>query len=132
MSEERLIIQKRPQHYKHRLVAAVAVCGLAVVGVWGLQMKMTFGKYAAQRQEAQVDDALEQAHRQLDQSSSANTVQDGVDEIKGMIEAAVREQAAKNQAVEQVTDEMKTQLEAGATAETTPAPEVAGETTEAN
>lgn len=132
MSEERLIIPKRPQHHKHRFVAAVAVCGLAVLGVWGWQMKMTFDRYAADRAALgeQREQALTEVGERLDLDENAAAVKEGVDEIQALIEQIAREEMAK----EQVLDEVKQEM-----GEMTTTPEaadqqgvVAGETTEAN
>jgi uncharacterized iron-regulated membrane protein len=129
MSEQRLILPKRPHHHKHRLAAALAVCGLAVAGVWGVQMKMTFDRFSDGDKTVNID-ALTQAKSNLRLNESASAVQEGVDVIRDMVEQAAAEQAAKDAVLDQVGAGMKAEIEAGASAGTLPTPAVAGETSE--
>lgn len=108
MSEERLVIPRKPRHHRYRFVAALALCGLAVAGVWGAQMKMTFDRYAAERAAQSKDgtQALSEVGERLQLDESAAEIQASVDEIQGMIEDIARQEMAK----EQVLDAVKSQI----------------------
>jgi|GEM_PF-3363068 len=132
MSEQRLILPKRPKHHQHRLLAALAIGGLLVVGVWGIQMKMTFDRYAVERQNADADNAFTQAQESLRGQEQALEIRDSVDALQELVANMARRETAKNEVLDQVTEGMKAEMETGASAGTNPTPAVAGDTTEAN
>jgi IS1 family transposase len=132
MSEQRLILPKKPQHHKHRLLASIALGSLAIAGVWGFQMKVTFERFAAERAEADVTDAFAEARENLNAQSKTSTIEENVSILRGFIEDMTRQEVAKEEMLDQVTEELKEDIEVGASANTTLDPAVAGETTEAN
>ncbi|MEK7183244.1 MAG: hypothetical protein AAB776_01275 [Patescibacteria group bacterium] len=122
MSEQRLILPKRPRHHQHRLLAALALGGLVVAGVWGLQMKMTFDRFATERQAADTDNAFTQARDSLRNQEEAAEIRESMSALQELVSDMTREQVAKDEILDQVTEGMKEEMEG----------EVAGETIEAN
>lgn len=122
MPEQRMILQKRPQHHKHRLMAAVILSGLGVASIWAWQMKTTFKTFAAEREAAHLDDAFTQAKENVESSRDAAEIQDSVNVLQGLMSDLLREEAVKEEVLDQVAEDMKAEMDGA----------VAGEATEIN
>ena len=121
MSEQRLIIPRKPHHHRRRFMTGVTVAVIAVVGVWGLQMKMTFDRYAAERNAQATHDAFAQLKEGITPQETANNLEDEMSGLKDFINTIVLQQQAQTELEAKVTEGLQTQIQAGT---------VAGETTE--
>jgi hypothetical protein len=129
---ERLIIPHKPPHHRHRAWAAIALSVLVVAGIWGWQMRMTFAKYALDRE----DQALQATKETFTEAAAAarDAQQEGAAALSDLVRQTIAEEQAKQEVLEQVGAGMVDQL-----APPVAAPEaaaeagaVAGETSEVN
>ncbi|MFZ2681803.1 MAG: hypothetical protein WAZ14_01790 [Patescibacteria group bacterium] len=121
MSDDRLILKRPPAHHKHKLLVAVAVLGLGVVGIWGFQMKTTYSRFTDLKAEQRTADAMETARENLEgNGDAAGAIQETVAELRAMLVAESEKEAAKQEVLDVVSESFKTEMSG----------EVAGETTE--
>ncbi len=127
MSDDRLILPRRPQQHKRRFIAAMVVCGLIVTGVWGWQMKMTYERYTAARAAAVDSQALTPVGESLNLNAEADSIKTSVNELKVLMEAMARQEVAKEQLRQEVAEGL--QAEINGNAEATPAVDETAATT---
>jgi hypothetical protein len=101
---ERLVIPHKPPHHRHRAWAAIALSVFVIAGVWGWQMRMTFAKYALDREDKVLADTKEQFQEAAAVTREAQ--QDGAAVLSDMLRQALAEQQAKDELLEAVGAEM--------------------------
>lgn len=131
MSEQRLIIKAHQPHKRRRFMVAVAVSLLVVLGVWGVQLNLTFARYKVNRQEHnELQAAAESIQAATQLPPEASPAQASLTKLQLLIEQAVAQEEAKDQVLEKVTEDLQAQM-VQPQAESAPVtPVVAGEETE--
>lgn len=90
---DRLIIPHKPSKHHHRLVAAMVLGALAVAGVWGWQIKMTFAKYVSDRNDQVLAETKATFKQVIEDSREEQQL--GTEAIADLVRTTLAEQAAK-------------------------------------
>ncbi|MDQ5951927.1 MAG: hypothetical protein QG626_54 [Patescibacteria group bacterium] len=117
MSDERLILKHNPPHHRQRFYVLVGAGLLLVLGVWGLQIKMTFARYAADRG-AQAEFAQVTERVNAATTIDPEVQDDGVAAMEALVKDMLAKQQAKDQVLDQVTETMKAEITADTQTET--------------
>ncbi len=82
---DHLIIPKRShRHQRHLLVGCIGL-GILMVMIWGWQMKVTFARFASERQELNLAETAGQVSDQLRLEERASALKQSVGEIKELL-----------------------------------------------
>lgn len=117
MSDERFILKHKPPHHRQRFALFVGAGLILVLGVWGLQIKMTFARYAADRS---AQSELVQVTERVNAATSLDqeVQDDGVAAMEALVKDMLAKQQAKDQVLDQVTETMKAEITADTQTET--------------
>lgn len=123
---DRLILKPQPPHHRKRFYALLGLGLIVIFGIWGLQLKLTFAKSAAERQSSsQLVETLTQLQQATKVESEVKT--ESVEQLKALLTQALAEKTTA-----EATPEVQTEAEMTATptlpvAEQEATPVVAGE-----
>ncbi len=140
MEGKRLIIPKRTPHHHRRAMGLLAVGLVGVLGIWAVQMKLTFADFSAKQPNTSFADAADRLERGVAdlKPSEEAMVEMGAfaEQVKSALEASQAASiAAETEVAEPVTTDTAAAGEGGEVAAFPPAaPEgvVAGVQTEAS
>lgn len=130
MSEDRLIIKAKPAHHRHRFVAGVGLGLLLVLGIWGLQLRMTFARYQGSRGATNELKEAAAAIQTATQAADVESSSASLDELRALVEQTMAKETAKDQVLDKVSEQVQTQMSAPSAGEQPVTPVVAGEETE--
>lgn len=90
---DRLILKPQPPHHRKRFYTLLGLGLILIFGVWGLQLKLTFAKSAAERQSSsQLAETLTQLQQATKVESEVKT--ESVEQLKALLTQALADQAA--------------------------------------
>lgn len=109
MSEERLILKPQPPRHRQRFFLLVGLGVLVILVVWGLQIKLTFARYATSRAEkSELTDAAERINEARKIDPQIQT--DGVAAMEQLVRDMLAKQEAQDQKANPVMTEPTTEV----------------------